>query len=79
MREKINRDGRTIRDRSNKKKKKYLLVFEGAETEEIYFDAFKEYFPNLLFEVVTLIRSNSENGFSNPQKMLEMILGNLKE
>ncbi len=74
-----NRDGRTIKDRSNKKKKKYLLVFEGAETEEIYFDAFKEYIPNLLFEVVTLIRSNSENGFSNPEKMLEMILENLKE
>ena len=28
-----NRDGRTIKDRSNKKKKKYLLVFEGAETD----------------------------------------------
>lgn len=79
MREKRDRSGRTIQDLADKIKKKYLLVFEGSETEEIYFDAFKEYFPNLLFEVKTLIRSNSEEGFSNPQKMLEMILENLKE
>lgn len=77
MRERRNRTERT----SEKKdvKKKFLLVFEGSETEEIYFDAFKEYNQGLSVDVVPLIRSNSEQGFSNPKKMLEMILENIKE
>lgn len=79
MREKRDRSGRTIQDLAGKIKKKYLLVFEGAETEEIYFDAFKEYNQNLLVDIAMLIRSNSEQGFSNPEKMLKMILENVKE
>ena len=79
MREKRDRSGRTIQDLADKIKKKYLLVFEGSETEEIYFNAFKEYNQNLLVDIAMLIRSNSEQGFSNPKKMLEMILENVKE
>ena len=60
-------------------KKKYFFVFEGTETEEIYFDSVKDYFSNQLIDFVTLIRNASENGFSNPAKMLDMILKNIEE
>jgi Ca2+-binding EF-hand superfamily protein len=79
MREKKS-SGRTPNNRSGSEpKKKYFLVFEGTETEEIYFDAVKEYFPDKLIDFVTLIRNTSERGFSNPAKMLEMILKNIEE
>lgn len=79
MREKRD-SGRTQTTNHEKQpKKKYFLVFEGTETEEIYFDAVKEFFSDQLMDFVTLIRNTSENGFSNPVKMLEMILKNLEE
>ena len=61
-------------------KKKYFLVFEGAKTEEIYFNAFKDkYLYNKLVDIIPLIRGYSETGFSNPEKMFEMIQCNLEE
>lgn len=79
MREKRTSE-RTKTQKYNKEpKKKYFFVFEGTETEEIYFDSVKDYFSNQLIDFVTLIRNTSENGFSNPAKMLDMILNNLEE
>lgn len=84
MREKRSSSGRTETVKGGREvKKKYFLVFEGSETEEIYFQAIEDHYgrsgKNMIMELVMLIRHNSEEGFSNPKKMVEMILRSLKE
>ncbi len=69
--------------KSNEAKKRYFLVFEGASTEKIYFEALEnardDVEINPLIELVPIIRSYSEDGWSNPKKILDRIISNLEE
>lgn len=64
-------------------RKKYFLFYEGTETERIYFDAVNQNRKAMkispLIELVPLLRSYSEQGCSNPKKIVEIILRNLEE
>lgn len=82
------RERRTFAERtqvftSDKTLKKYFLVYEGSETEAIYFDAIssmrEDVGISLLIELIPIIRSYSENGWSNPKKILDRIIENLEE
>lgn len=82
------RESRTFAERtralkSNEMKKRYFLIFEGASTEKIYFEALEDARDDLginpLIELVPLIRSYSEDGWSNPKKILDRVMANLKE
>ena len=83
MREKKNFAQRTNALENAEIKRKYFLVYEGEETEQIYFDAIDENKVKLrispLIELVPIVRSYSEQGWSNPQKILDRVLLNLKE
>lgn len=83
MREKRNFAQRTRVLTSDEARKKYFLVYEGEETEQIYFDEVNlrknEIGINPLIELVPVVRSYSEQGWSNPKKILDRILANLKE
>ncbi len=83
MREKRNFAQRTKVLTSDEARKKYFLVYEGEETEQIYFDEVNlcrnEIGINPLIELVPVVRSYSEQGWSNPKKILDRILTNLKE
>jgi len=63
--------------------KKYLLVCEGEKTEHIYFNAVnnirQELGINPLIEIVPIIRSFSEKGYSNPKKIIEYLEKGLEE
>lgn len=63
--------------------RKYFLVYEGADTEVLYFDAVnsmrEDIGINPLIELVPIIRSYSEEGWSNPKKILDRIIENLEE
>lgn len=63
--------------------RKYFLVYEGSDTEVLYFDAVdsmrEDIGINPLIELVPIIRSYSEEGWSNPKKMLDRIIENLEE
>lgn len=63
--------------------KKYFLVYEGSDTEVLYFDAVnsmrEDIGINPLIELVPIIRSYSEEGWSNPKKILNRIIENLEE
>lgn len=82
------RESRTFAERtkvlkSDEVKKRYFLVFEGASTEKIYFEALEnardDVEINPLIELVPIIRSYSEDGWSNPKKILDRIIANLEE
>lgn len=82
------RESRTFAERtrvlkSDEAKKRYFLVFEGASTEKIYFEAIENARDDVgidpLVELVPIIRSYSENGWSNPRKILDRIIENLEE
>lgn len=83
MREKKSFAQRTRTRDSDEAKKKYFLVFEGDETEELYFEAVEanrsKIGINPLVELVPIIRSYSESGWSNPKKILDRVLLNLEE
>ncbi len=68
---------------SDKTLKKYFLVYEGTETEAIYFEAVNSQRENIeinpLIEIIPMIRSYSEDGWSNPKKILDRIIENLEE
>ncbi len=74
---------RTRALRSDEAKRKFFLVYEGATTEAIYFDALKtkreEIGIDPLIELVPIIRSYSEEGWSNPKKILNRVIENLEE
>lgn len=74
---------RTKALKSDEAKRRYFLVFEGASTEKIYFEALEnernEVEINPLIELVPIIRSYSEDGWSNPKKILDRIISNLEE
>ncbi|MDD6643402.1 MAG: RloB family protein [Firmicutes bacterium] len=68
--------------KSNEAKRKFFLVYEGDKTEAIYFDAVNhlrsQIAINPLIELVPLMRSYSEQGWSNPQKILERLISEIE-
>lgn len=68
---------------SDETRKKYFLVYEGKCTELLYFQAVDELKTEIglspLIELVPVIRSYSEAGWSNPEKIMERLLQNLEE
>ena len=82
------RESRTFAERtkvlkSDEAKKRYFLVFEGASTEKIYFEALENARDDVeldpLIELVPIMRRYSEDGWSNPKKILNRIIANLDE
>ena len=82
------RENRTFAERTKVLKtdeanKKYFLVYEGSDTEVIYFDAIRSLREDIginpLIELIPIIRSFSEEGWSNPKKILDRIIENLQE
>lgn len=83
MREHKNFAERTKVLPSMEARKKYFLVYEGKHTELLYFQAVDELRETIkispLIEFVPVIRSYSEDGWSNPQKIVERLIQNLEE
>lgn len=83
MREKRTFAERTKVLQSDEVRKKYFLVFEGKDTERIYFEAVNEHRDkiriNPLIELVPVLRSYSEESWSNPKKILDRVLQNIAE
>jgi len=83
MRERKKFAERTKTRKSDEVTKKYFLVYEGKETEVRYFDAVndlrQEIGINPIIDLRPLVRSYSEDGWSNPKKILERIIKNLEE
>lgn len=82
------RESRTFAERtkvlkSDEALKKYFLVYEGSDTEVIYFDAIRSLREDIgispLIELIPIIRSYSEEGWSNPKKILDRVIENLEE
>ena len=82
------RESRTFAERtkvlkSDEAVKKYFLIYEGSDTEVIYFDAVRTMRESIginpLIELIPIIRSFSEEGWSNPKKILDRVGGNLRE
>ena len=82
------RENRTFAERTKVLKtdeanKKYFLVYEGSDTEVIYFDAIRSLREDIginpLIELIPIIRSFSEEGWSNPKKILDRIKGECYE
>lgn len=82
------RESRTFAERtkilnSDEAIKKYFFVYEGSDTELIYFDAVNnlknDIGINPLIELIPLLRSYGENGWSNPKKILNRVICNVEE
>lgn len=83
MREKRKFAERTRISKEDRTIKKYFLVFERNRTEEIYFNAINELKDkigiNPLIEIISIERTYTEEGWSNPKKILEQLLKDLEE
>lgn len=83
MREKRTFAERTRVFTSDKTLRKYFLIYEGSETEAIYFEAVGSMRDNIgispLIKLIPIIRSYSEDGWSNPKKILDRVIENLEE
>lgn len=83
MREKKMFAQRTRTRNTDEAKRKYFLVYEGKETEEIYFESVSQNRSKIgidpLIELVPVVRSYSEEGWSNPKKIVDRMLLNLEE
>ena len=82
------RERRTFAERakvlkSDETKRKFFLVYEGASTEVLYFDTLKTKREDVgispLIELVPIVRSYSEDGWSNPKKILDRVIENIEE
>lgn len=82
------RESRTFAERTkisetDRTAKKYFLVYEGSDTEKIYFNAVNSARTkigiNPLIELIPIIRSHSEEGWSNPKKILDRIIKDIEE
>lgn len=80
------RESRTFAERAKVRKtdegkRKFFLVFEGTSTELLYFNALKDKGErmNPLIELVPILRSYSEEGWSNPKKILDRVIQTLEE
>lgn len=73
MRERKRFGERSTISQSKQARKKYFLLYEGSDTEVIYFDTVHDLRDNIrlnsLIELVPIIRSFSEEGWSNPKKI----------
>lgn len=67
----------------NETKTRYFLVSEGTVTEPLYFEALIAHQTALgispTIELIPLLRSYSEAGFTQPKKLIECLLQNLAE
>lgn len=83
MREKKTFARRTRSLTSDEPRRKYLLVYEGKDTERIYFEGVNENRDRIgidpLIELVPIARSYSEEGWSNPRAILDRVVQNLDE
>lgn len=83
MREKRNFAERSGTLKSKEARKKYFLVYEGKNTEDIYFDGIYEHRGkigiNPLIELVPIMRSYSEEGWSNSKKIVDRVMLNIQE
>lgn len=83
MREKKSFIERTRIKKDDSVRVKYFLVFEGSETEEIYFDAVNTNKVDLgispIIELIPLIRDFGEEGWSNPKKIVDRVIANVEE
>lgn len=83
MREKREFAKRSGTQESREVLKKFFLVYEGKNTEDIYFDGISDHRHeigiNPLIELVPIVRSYSEEGWSNPKKILDRMQLNLTE
>lgn len=83
MRERRTFAERTKVSETDRTAKKYFLVFEGSDTEQIYFNAVnnarEKIGINPLIELIPLVRSQSEEGWSNPKKILDRIIKDIEE
>ena len=74
---------RSVASESKQAIKKYFLLYEGSDTEVLYFDAIedmrKEIELNSLIELVPIIRCFSEEGWSNPRKILDRVIQDLRK
>lgn len=68
---------------SNEVRKKYFIVTEGEKTEQLYFAMIESHRETLginpLIEFIPLVRNVSEDGWSNPQKIVDRLIQNLSE
>lgn len=62
---------------SDLSKIKYFFVYEGEKTENIYFEAInnarKRLKINPLIEIIPILRSFNEKGWSNPEKFVQRL------
>jgi len=83
MREKKSFAQRTNILKSDEVRKKFFLVFEGEKTEHQYFEEVNHLRDkigiNPLIELIPIMRSYSEDGWSNPKKALNRLIQNLEE
>lgn len=83
MRERKTFAERTRVRSTNEVNRKYFLVYEGSETEELYFRGVDEERQKIgidpLIELIPIVRSYSEEGWSNPQKILDRMMQTLRE
>lgn len=83
MREKKKFAERTRISKEDRTRKKYFLVFEGNRTEGIYFNTINELKDkigiNPLIEIISIEKTYTEEGWSNPKKILEQLLKDLEE
>lgn len=63
---------------SDNPKKKYFVAYEGSETERLYFDGIKTIKEKLginsLLEIVPILRSCNEDGWSHPIRVLSCLM-----
>lgn len=68
---------------SDNPKKKYFFAYEGSETERLYFDGIKaiknKLGINALLEIVPLLRSCCEAGWSHPIRLLSCLMEFLQQ
>lgn len=75
---------RTLTSESGERQaiKKYFLLYEGSETEGAYFREVNNLRDEIklssLIELVPIIRSFSEEGWSNPRKILDKVIEDLE-
>lgn len=76
MRPTDSHDGVRRSDRSIQKKRKVLIITEGQRTEKNYFTALKqkltEYQDSCLVEVIVLQRYITQDGISDPERIIEL-------
>lgn len=81
MREKRDHSVRTPALKSAEPRRKYFLVYEGMETEPVYFDALQrctEYsLINPMIDMVPILRGQSKEGWSNPYKLFNGFMADL--